>query len=188
MPDRLPGIGDPFAEWSDYIRSALVWLGYDDPVLTMEAVRDNDPSRQARVAMFQAISNAYGVGCPSIGKSQMIADAKTGIIKRTRQAPIRSACTNVEAVNLRTAIIQYTDNRMDAKYLGNKLNTDKGKIAGGLRLWSDYDSHTKVNHWYVETLGEKRGRGQMKEARPRCGYPNSIAGRQGPVRPASLGT
>jgi hypothetical protein len=27
----------------------------------------------------------------------------------------------------------------------------------------------------------------MKEARPRCGYPNSIAGRQGPVRPASLG-
>ena len=63
MPDRLPGIGDLFAEWSDYIRSALVWLGYDDPVLTMEAVRDNDPSRQARVAMFQAISNAYAVGC-----------------------------------------------------------------------------------------------------------------------------
>ena len=62
MPDRLPGIGDPFAEWSDQIRSALVWLGYDDPVLTMEAVRDNDPSRQARVAMFQAIANAYGVG------------------------------------------------------------------------------------------------------------------------------
>ena len=66
MPDRLPGIGDPFAEWSDQIRSALVWLGYDDPVLTMEAVRDNDPSRQARVAMFQAISNAYGVGCPRL--------------------------------------------------------------------------------------------------------------------------
>jgi putative DNA primase/helicase len=159
MPDRLPGIGDPFAEWSDYIRSALVWLGYDDPVLTMEAVRDNDPSRQARVAMFQAISNAYTVGCPRLA-SQMIADAKSGTINEPGKHLLDQQCTNVEAVNLRTAIIQYTDNRMDAKYLGNKLNTDKGKIAGGLRLWSDYDSHTKVNHWYVETLGENEGEGR----------------------------
>jgi putative DNA primase/helicase len=34
-----------FEEWSDLIRSSLVWLGYDDPVLTQEEVRANDPSR-----------------------------------------------------------------------------------------------------------------------------------------------
>jgi putative DNA primase/helicase len=150
MPDRLPGIGDPFAEWSDQIRSALVWLGYDDPVLTMEAVRDNDPSRQARVAMFQAISNAYGVGVVRTA-SLMIADAKTGTTNEPGKHLLDHR-TNPEAANLRAAIIQYTDNKMDARYLGNKLNTDKGKIAGGLRLCTKYDSHTKVNHWYVETL------------------------------------
>ena len=79
---------------------------------------------------------------------------------------------NPEAANLQAAIIQYTDNRMDARYLGNKLNTDKGKIAGGLCLCSKYDSHTKVNHWYVETLTKgKRGRGHMREARPRLRVP-----------------
>jgi hypothetical protein len=46
---------------------------------------------------------------------------------------------------------------MDARYLGNKLNTDKGKIAGGLCLCAKYDSHTKVNHWYVETLIKGEG-------------------------------
>jgi hypothetical protein len=55
MPGRLPHIGDPFAEWSDLVRSALVWLDYADPVETMEAARDNDPSRQARAAMVQAM-------------------------------------------------------------------------------------------------------------------------------------
>jgi putative DNA primase/helicase len=32
-----------FAEWSDHVRSALVWLGCDDPVASMEAARDDDP-------------------------------------------------------------------------------------------------------------------------------------------------
>jgi putative DNA primase/helicase len=51
-PGRLPRIGDTFAEWSDNVRSAIVWLGYDDPVLSMEAVRADDPSRRARREMF----------------------------------------------------------------------------------------------------------------------------------------
>jgi len=128
--------------------------GYEGPVLTMEAVRDNAPSRQARVVMFQAIANAYGVGFVRT-TALMIADAKSGMIAEPGKSLLHQRM-NPEADNLRAAITQYTDNRMDAKYLGNKLNTDKGKIAGGLRLCSNYDTHTKVNHWYVETLGESR--------------------------------
>ena len=48
-PDRRPGFGDPFQEWSDNVRSALVWLGYADPLDTMTEVRKDDPVRQARV-------------------------------------------------------------------------------------------------------------------------------------------
>jgi putative DNA primase/helicase len=62
-PGRLyNNVGDPFAEWSDNVRSALVWLGYDDPVLSMEFGRANDPSRQKAAALLQAIALVYGVG------------------------------------------------------------------------------------------------------------------------------
>jgi hypothetical protein len=60
MPGRLPPIGDPFAEWSDNVRSALVWLGRADPVETMEVARERDIYRQARMALLQALLNAYG--------------------------------------------------------------------------------------------------------------------------------
>jgi putative DNA primase/helicase len=153
MPGRLNPIGDPFAEWSDLVRSALVWLGYEDCVATMEAVRENDPSRQARVAMFQAMVNAYGAGPEGRRQaSQMVTDAKNGGFSKPGTS-LLDAKRSVEAVNLKAAIIGYTDNRLDGKYLGNKLYTDLNAIADGLCLRRLYDSHTKVNHWYVEAPG-----------------------------------
>src|SRR6516162_10415818 len=59
-PSRLPSIGEPFSAWSDLVRSALVWLDYEDPFITTEATRENDPDRQSRAAMLQAILLAYG--------------------------------------------------------------------------------------------------------------------------------
>jgi hypothetical protein len=154
MPDRLPRIGDPFAEWSDLVRSALVWLGFEDPVLSMEAVRENDPSRQARMAMFQAMANAYGVGIENRRTaSEMVKDAKEGtIVRGGKRASLLDMAD--EAENLKAALVGYTSDRLDAKHLGNKLNIDRRAIAGGLRLDTSYDSHNKVNQWFVETLQE----------------------------------
>jgi hypothetical protein len=41
-PGRLPTIAS-FEDWSDTVRSALVWLGCEDPAKSMEAARDDDP-------------------------------------------------------------------------------------------------------------------------------------------------
>jgi putative DNA primase/helicase len=154
QPERLPWFGDPFGEWSDLVRSALVWLGMDDPVMTMEAVRDADPARQARVAMWAAMQNAYGTE-PRFA-NEMCADAKTGRIKRPKDSALSTldqpAGESAEGIALRNAIIGYTNDRLDPKYLGNKFNTDKSKIAGGLRLCSQYDSHHKTNRWFVSPL------------------------------------
>jgi putative DNA primase/helicase len=147
MPDRLPIAIDPFLEWSDNIRSALVWLGYIDPMQTMEAVRENDPRRQARLALFQAMFNAYADAPQTAAK--MIKDAKAEFIKSQGQDLLD--CTFSDAAeNLRSAIIDYTDNRLDPQYLGTKLRTDNGKIVGGLRLCSSPDLHTKTNLWWIE--------------------------------------
>jgi len=41
-PKKLPPIAS-FSDWSDMVRSALVWLGCRDPASSMEAARDDDP-------------------------------------------------------------------------------------------------------------------------------------------------
>jgi putative DNA primase/helicase len=150
MPNRLPIAMDPFLEWSDNVRSALVWLGYVDPMQTMEAVRGNDPRRQARLALFQAIFNAYGSELKTA--AQMIEDAKRGVIKKPGQRMLDCKFSSA-ADDLKSAIIDYTDNRLDAQYLGTKLRNDNGKIVGGLRLLSGHDDHRKINLWHIEKNG-----------------------------------
>jgi putative DNA primase/helicase len=148
-PGVLSGIGDTFGEWSDNVRSALVWLGYDDPVLSMEAVRHEDPSRRNRRRVFQAIFNAYsGKGRTA---AEMIADAKAGAIKEPGKDILDRKGSRL-AEELKEALVQYIGERLDAQYLGNKLSRDNGDITDGLRLCSAYDSHRKVNTWFVEPM------------------------------------
>jgi hypothetical protein len=65
------------------------------------------------------------------------------------------------ATDLKAAIMQYTTDRLDSKYLGNKFNADRNRIVDGLILRSTYDTHRKVNSWYVEPLkGPEKGSGE----------------------------
>jgi hypothetical protein len=49
-PAPLPS----YEGWSDLVRGALIWLGYADPVATMDDIRGADPVRQDRAAVFTA--------------------------------------------------------------------------------------------------------------------------------------
>lgn len=53
-PGRRPQLAS-FEEWSDNVRSALVWLGLEDPCKSMETVRENDPVGQK----LQALTDAW---------------------------------------------------------------------------------------------------------------------------------
>lgn len=46
-PDLLPRLAS-FEGWSDMVRSALVWIGYVDPVNSMRTIIDDDPEHQIR--------------------------------------------------------------------------------------------------------------------------------------------
>jgi putative DNA primase/helicase len=152
MPGRLKGIGDPFDEWSDNVRSALVWLGEADPIETKTIARERDVHRTARLALLQAVYNAYG-GEPRTAK-QMIDDAKAGHLYRESVKSVIDLGSSPEkkAGDLQAAIIGYTDAKLDPKWFGQKLATDVGKITDSLRLCYDKDSHTKINIWWVERL------------------------------------
>jgi hypothetical protein len=43
QPDRIKPAIASFPDWSNTVRSALVWLGKSDPVETMEKAREDDP-------------------------------------------------------------------------------------------------------------------------------------------------
>jgi hypothetical protein len=151
QPGKLLRFGDPFDEWSDNVRSALVWLGYADPVETMNEARERDPNRQARMSMLWAMFNVYGSE-PRLA-SQMIKDAKAGVIEQKGKKLID--CSSGGAADLKAAIVQYTSERLDAKFLGSKLNKDAGRITDGLVLCQGkYDTHSKIDTWFVSRAEE----------------------------------
>jgi putative DNA primase/helicase len=155
QPGRPKRIGDPFAEWSDLVRGALVWLGHEDPVKSMDAGRAGDPWRQATAALFAAIGNAYGFGPGSaLAVSEMIADAEWGGIG-VRSVMDRPSEPDERALQLRAALegVAAQGRWINPKFVGMQLNRDVNRIVDGLRLGSVYDGHAKRNLWYVEKVG-----------------------------------
>jgi putative DNA primase/helicase len=72
MPDVLAPLPS-FANWSNKLRSALVWLGRTDPAETMAVARLDDPVRQERAEIFQALVDAMGER--GMRTSELIAEA-----------------------------------------------------------------------------------------------------------------
>ena len=57
------------------VRSALIWLGNDDPVATMETARGEDPDLQMLRAVVAAWKEAVGVNNPlTTGGLKLFAD------------------------------------------------------------------------------------------------------------------
>jgi hypothetical protein len=67
-PDCLPPLAS-YEGWSDLVRSSLVWLGFPDPVDTMESARGADPIRQDPVGLNSVLSEIVNVNRPDIPQS-----------------------------------------------------------------------------------------------------------------------
>ena len=60
MPGALSPLNN-FNDWSNRVRSALVWLGQADPVESLNAVYDDDPGKQDLRAVVAAWKDAGGL-------------------------------------------------------------------------------------------------------------------------------
>jgi putative DNA primase/helicase len=54
-PPRLQG----FADWSDTVRGALIWVGLEDPAATQDTLRQNDPKLTKLIRMATVWSKAF---------------------------------------------------------------------------------------------------------------------------------
>jgi len=118
MPDALAPLPS-FTNWSDKVRSALVWLGRTDPAETMTAARLDDPVRQERAEIFQALADALGER--GMRTSEIIAEAD-------KRPELQAALQRI-APGHRDGI--------NARRLGEWLKRSVNVIAGGWKLVVD---------------------------------------------------
>ncbi len=119
-PGKLPVL-QSFGEWSDNVRSALVWLGKADPTKSIEEVRKSDPvlnTLGAVLAAWQAVFKEP---------------------KTTHQVAADLAsfdATDEDRVTLREALLPVAGVRgaIDGQRLGYWLRRSKGRPVGKFRF------------------------------------------------------
>lgn len=109
-----------FEDWSDNVRSALVWLGCADPCDTMEKARNDDPELGKLVAFFEAWSEELGTD-----GEYKASDLVQTVTEFGEDHPL-----------LREAVMTIAGHRgaIDANKFGNWLKRNRNKTIGRLRL------------------------------------------------------
>jgi hypothetical protein len=118
-----------FDEWSKFVRSPLVWLGWPDPVDTMAGVREDDPNRLERTALFSAWAQEFELSNDGYRTAELI--------EATNQ---RSSQGDWARPTLRDAALAIAGMRtggemqIDPLRFSRWLDKAKGTIADGLKL------------------------------------------------------
>jgi len=140
-PDPRPPIGS-FESWSRIVRSALVWLGMDDPLQTMENARRIDPVITDLRNLLAAWHSEVGSEGKTTGEIIDIALAVDLHHNRAHE-------------DLFQAILAVAENRRgdpDSRRLGRYLTGVSGRVAEGLRLHQAHDTHAKQKVWSVRRV------------------------------------
>lgn len=131
-PDRLPPIAS-FEDWSNSVRSALVWLGYADPCVSMKTARDDDQSLASIRAFVAAWNSSFGIN--SVFSSHMAEHALTP-----------------DGTDFQIALNEFCPSRsgpVTGHALGFKLKKIEGKIIDGYKINSEIDAHKKIKKWFL---------------------------------------
>jgi putative DNA primase/helicase len=138
MPELPPDLNG-FERWSRLVRAPLMWLGEDDPVLTMEAAREGDARLQAKAAALAAIGELFGYGEDQARTAAQMIEAADSAYPTEKQKGLREALMAVARQG----------REISPNKLGCWLRQAKGQIVTGLRLGGKPD-RVKVNWWWVE--------------------------------------
>jgi hypothetical protein len=138
-PDRLKPLPS-FEAWSDIVRSALVWLGRPDPVLTMSDVRSRDPVRQGRARLLCAWRDYLGEGTRFL-VGELIARADVGEGDFELRDEFRNALLSV-------AGDRRDETKINNDRLGRWLAAAEDNVIEGVKLRADRTT-TRV-WWLVE--------------------------------------
>lgn len=143
-----------FEDWSDLVRSCLVWLDCADPLDTMEEARSEDPELQAMTNVFTALWDV------TEGKKRT---AKQIVGLALGQDDANFEHDEQRAEVLKEALMNVSaDNKgfITPLRLGKWLSRKKGRICNNLKLENEVDSHGHAAKWYLIDLADRGSAGE----------------------------
>jgi hypothetical protein len=153
-PIRKSPLGG-FEGWSDLVRNALIWLGEEDPVETIESARTEDPERQRLEAV---ITQWHSV----LQNRSLTTDA---VIKEACAMTLERG-TGYDGSDLhvfchpefRNALLDVAGerDRVSVRRLGTWLGNNKHKVVGKHRLAAATE-HDGLRRWKLEE-GDGKGK------------------------------
>lgn len=137
-----------FNEWSDVVRSALVWCGEADPVVSMDASKAEDPETSALTTMLTAWAKVFGTGPDRAVSLREVIERceETGIGQEYEHPELRIAVVSIMPDHLRQ--------HPDVNRLSYWLRSRRDRRAGGL-WFTKRDSDHGPNSWWVEAASDQ---------------------------------
>jgi putative DNA primase/helicase len=157
LPDqRLTPYGS-FENWSNLVRSSLIWLGADDPCEGRKAIRaDADDDVENLRFLLSAWHDCYPKGYEQKSTLKSIVDiVKSEYAKSQKSAPYDREWTALgEALAVFDAKSGGRINDIALIRLGRRLPVNNGasRVIDELRLCSERDEHTRINSWWVQKV------------------------------------
>jgi putative DNA primase/helicase len=150
-PDPLPPLAS-FEEWSHTVRSALVWLGREDPVSTMETAREEDSDLQTLRAVVAAWAEAAGVNNPmTCGALKAFAEE---VETATEGEYFHRHQKKLLRPDLHQALLDVASRggEIDVVRLGKYLGRYQHRIVDGMKIMADEDTHKKQKAWWLRSV------------------------------------
>jgi putative DNA primase/helicase len=135
-----------FGDWSDNVRSALVWLGKEDPCKTIEKVRDEDPELRKIAAFISAVQ-------PHANKPEKpISGAR--LAQLAEEVDFKDGARVSVNTELNEFMQEFSGrgDKPNLQKLGRWLGQSRGRVIDGMRIASVYNSTRKASDWYIETV------------------------------------
>lgn len=135
-----PALGS-FEQWSNLVRSALVWLGLPDPLGNAARIRDNDPEKERTAAIIAALP---------VGKPWAAAD-----IARMVDEGAFDPIGNRRHEALIDALSEFIERgKLNTTRLSGFLRKHVGRIVNGQMIVSAGKNRVNGVLWKVENAGK----------------------------------
>jgi hypothetical protein len=141
-----PSLASPlgsFEDWSDIVRSALIWLGCADPCLTLETARQEDPYLQAIISVFTELRAVIAASNPHTTKEIVRVALEKDEDSSHKYPALYEALVNVAGDK---------SNFIQTRELGKWFSRHKGRIVCGLRLDSKTNKNGHAATWWLTDM------------------------------------
>ena len=149
-----------FADWSGLVRSALVWLGEEDPLTGRDSIEDADLERAKLRSLLLAWHHAFRTAP---------ATSKEAIFKATPRTDPQTREEIIDSPELRDALLEFFKDRngnINSRLLGEYLGQNARRIESGARFETAGLSHS-AKLWKVVITHpdrfEKCNKGELGE-------------------------